>query len=182
MLLDLQGSRSGTAILCEDLIRRLIDRVGRSAPATIASRLAQWFADTRSRATERLAARYRRRSPCPVCERVGEAEQRYLESMLTGAGEPEFRLAYARSDGLCAPHAMRAVELVHGRAGLWPLLQLTLATWSRTRQDLTAFIAKHDYRNTSPFTEAEAASCRRALELLSGGPGLFGNDLRDRRG
>ncbi len=35
-------------------------------------------------------------------------------SNLTWVDDPEFRLAYARSGGLCVPHAMRAVELVRG--------------------------------------------------------------------
>jgi len=181
MLLEIQGSRAGTAILYEDLLRRLIDHVGRAMPTRTAKRLAVWFTDTRARATRRLTTLYRRRSPCPVCEHAGEAEQRYLKTMLTSVDDPEFRLAYARSDGLCAPHAMRAVELMWGRPELRPLLHLTLVKWSRIRQDLASFIAKHDHRNTRPFTEAEAASCRRALELLSGAPGLFGNDLRHRR-
>jgi hypothetical protein len=180
MLLELPGSRAGTAILSEDLLRLLIERVGRAAATTLVGRLATWLTHARGRTAKRLAALYRRRPPCPVCERAGEAEQRYMEALLGRLDDPEFRLAYARSDGLCAPHAMRAVELVGGGRELKPLLELTLVRWSRMRQDVAGFIAKHDHRNTRPFTEAETESCRRALELLSGAPGLFGTDLPHR--
>ncbi|MGH7334766.1 MAG: DUF6062 family protein [Candidatus Rokuibacteriota bacterium] len=180
MLLEVPASRAGTAILYEDLLRKLIERVGRATPPTMTKRFAPWLTHARARTAQRLAAGYRRRPRCPVCERAGEAEQRYLEAILTRVDDPEFRLAYARSGGLCAPHAMRAVELAGDRGEVKPLLQLTLVRWSRIRQELASFIAKHDHRNTRPFTDGEAASCPRALELLSGAPGLFGNDLSHR--
>jgi hypothetical protein len=161
-------------------MQRIIDHVRQATRATQARRLSAWFADRRARAVERLTALYRRRPRCPVCARAREAEHRYLETALIRADEPEFRLAYARSDGLCAPHVMRAIELAPRSPGLFPLLQSTLRAWSAIRGDLASFVAKHDHRNTSPFTEAEVAACRRALEALSGAPGLFGNELRDR--
>jgi Family of unknown function (DUF6062) len=180
MLLELPGSRASTAILSEDLLRLLIERVGRAAATTLVGRLATRLTHARARTAQRLAALYRRRPPCPVCERAGEAEQRYIEALLDHLDDPEFRLAYARSGGLCAPHAMRAVEVIGGHREIKPLLDLTLVRWSRMRQDVAGFIAKHDHRNTHPFTEAETESCRRALELLSGAPGLFGTDLPHR--
>ncbi len=180
MLLDLPGSRAGTAILAEDLLRTLIDRISRAVATTLVRRLATWLVQARVRTAQRLTALYRRRPPCPVCERAGEAEQRYIEALLGRLDDPEFRLAYARSGGLCVPHAMRAVELVGGHREMKPLLDLTLVRWSSMRQDVAGFIAKHDHRNTHPFTEAERESCRRALELLSGAPGLFGTDLPHR--
>ncbi len=180
MLLDLPGSRAGTAILAEDLLRSLIERISRAVATTLVGRLATWLVQARVRTAQRLTALYRRRPPCPVCERAGEAEQRYIEALLGRLDDPEFRLAYARSGGLCVPHAMRAVELVGGHREIKPLLDLTLVRWSSMRQDVAGFIAKHDHRNTHPFTEAERESCRRALELLSGAPGLFGTDLPHR--
>ena len=177
MLLDLPGSRPGTAILAEDLLRTSIDRISRALATTRVGRLATWLVQARVRTAQRLTALYRRRPPCPVCERAGEAEQRYIEALLDRLDDPEFRLAYARSGGLCVPHAMRAVELVGGHREIKPFLDLTLVRWSSMRQDVAGFIAKHDHRNTHPFTEAERESCRRALELLSGAPGLFGTDL-----
>lgn len=177
MLHELPGARVGTAIVSEDLLRRLIEQVGRAAPTTGGRRFARWLMRARARGAQRLATLYRRRPRCPVCERAGEAEQRYLQAMLTRVDHPEFRRAYAGSDGLCAPHVLRAVELVRGRGELIHLLQLTLVKWARARGELAAFIAKHDHRNARPFTDAETASCRRVLELLSGAPAIFGNDL-----
>jgi hypothetical protein len=139
-----------------------------------------WLMRARARGAQRLTTLYRRRSLCLVCERAGEAEHRYLQAMLTRVDDPEFRLAYAASDGLCVPHVLRAAELVRGRGALIQLLQLTVVKWARARGELASFIAKHDHRNTRPFTDAETASCRRVLELLSGAPAIFGNDLPHR--
>lgn len=181
MLLEIGGARSGVAILCEDLVRRLVGRAETAARRGLASRLRTWFARGRPAAGERLAALYRRRARCPVCEAGAAAEAQHLRAMLARADQPDFRSAYARSDGLCAPHVMRAVELARRHPGLPPLLDLTRRRWAAIGEDLASFIAKHDYRDARPFSEAEADACRRALGLLGGGPGLFGNHLRDWR-
>jgi hypothetical protein len=178
MLLEIRGARAGVAILCEDLVGRLIGVARTTERTGLGRRLRAGFARRRPRVRERMVARYRRRAPCPVCEHGVDAEGHYLAALLARAGESEFRRAYGGSDGLCAPHLMAAVELAHGHPGLTPLLDLTLQRWSAIRGDLVSFIARHDYRDARPFSEAEADACRRAIELLSGAPGLFGNHLR----
>jgi hypothetical protein len=57
------------------------------------------------------------------------------------------------------------------------LLEETLAKWRRVHEDLVSFEAKHDYRNTTAYTDTDATSYRRAFELMAGAPRLFGNDL-----
>lgn len=108
---------------------------------------------------------------------TADAEHAYIETIGRLIGEPEFKQAYASSDGLCAPHAVRAVEIVRDGAELRELLDRTLQKWTRVRDDLESFIRKHDYRNTEPYTEADGTSYERAFELLSGAKGVFGNDL-----
>jgi hypothetical protein len=170
MLLEIQGSRSGAAIIYEDLLARLVESVGRDAGASPRAR--SWLLTSRGK-----SGRGRPRPACPVCEDARAAERRYLEGMLDGGDDADMQLAYARSDGLCGPHMLRASALGAGRPGASWLAARTLAKWSRLREDLTRFVAKHDYRNREPFTPDEAAACERALEVLSGGRGLFGNDL-----
>jgi hypothetical protein len=178
MLLDIENSYSGAAIIYEDLVRLVTDRVrrltGRSRRGRFAS-LLPWL-DGRSRRPPAVYL-YRRRELCPVCQSTAQAEARYAETMIRFIREAELQLAYARSDGLCVPHALQAIELADATTRVSELLEPTLQKWARLREDLESFVRKHDYRNAEPFTEADAASYRRAFEMLTGAEGVFGNDL-----
>ena len=77
------------------------------------------------------------------------------------------------------PHVLGALDLAAGGAAGRRLLARTLPRWAELRRDLAGFVAKHDYRNRAPFTEAEAGAHLRAIEALHGRAGLFGNDLRE---
>lgn len=179
MLLEIENAPSGAAIIYEDLIRAVIDRLrrlaSRSRRAPFVS-LLPWL-EPRSAPGRAPSNLYRRRELCPVCESTAAAEQGYLQTLARCIREPDVRLAYAGSDGLCAPHAVGAVELVREGVELRDLLELTLEKWARVRDDLESFIREHDYRNTQPYTDADATSYTRAFELLAGARGVFGNDL-----
>jgi Family of unknown function (DUF6062) len=175
MLLEIQGSRSGAAIIYEDLLGRLVERVRRDAEAP--ARRGSWLTAYGRRAKR---GRARLRETCPACEEAAGAERRYLETLLAGDGDAELQLAYARSQGLCGAHLLRAIELAAGRPGTAWLVARTIAKWARLRDDLARFVSKHDYRNQEPFTATEAEACERAFEILSGAPGVFGNDLHRR--
>jgi hypothetical protein len=100
------------------------------------------------------------RPGCPVCD-----------------DHPQFHYAYDRSQGLCVPHALQALDLGAGTEEARQLVKRTLPKWAELRRDLQGFIGKHDYRMRQPFTEAEGIAYLRALEVLVGVPGLFANDL-----
>jgi hypothetical protein len=85
-------------------------------------------------------------------------------------------IAYGRSQGLCVPHAIRALELGAGSPRADQLIARTLSKWAELPRDLSGFVAKHDYRNIEPFTEAEGTAYLRAFEALVGASGVFGND------
>ena len=102
---------------------------------------------------------------------------RYLQTLRRFTDDGKLAGAYEKSGGLCAPHLVRVIECGAGHAGLGRLLDRTLALWETTREALQRFVEKHDYRNTRPFTEAEAESCLRAFEVLAGRRGVHGNDL-----
>jgi hypothetical protein len=172
MLLEIQGSRSGAAIIYEDLLGRLVERVQGEAAAP--ARRRSWLAAYRRWVGR---GRIRLREICWACQDAAGAERRYLEAMLAGDGDAELQLAYARSDGLCGPHLVHGVTLAGGSPRSAWLVDRTMAKWARLRDTLAGFVSKHDYRNREPFTAAEAAACERAFEVISGAPGLFGNDL-----
>jgi len=174
MLLDADDHAVGVAILHEDLLRVCRNRVERlhdRRPSALA-RLVGWF---RSPGRPRLVDRYHARAHCPVCVRLGLAEDRYIDAIVQAASDSQFRRAYDRSDGLCLPHVVKAVERRAGAPGLRDVLNHTLRSWDSVRGDLQRFLSKNEYRNTEPISDAETRAGRRALEILAGRPGLFGH-------
>jgi hypothetical protein len=179
MLREVADPAFGSAIIHEDLLRVLSQRVQRQWSERPES--PGWLGRLR-----RLLGRERRpvlvelrdrRPMCSACQEAKEAEKRYLDAALRYADDPQFDRAYARSEGLCVPHVVRALEL--GSTGLAePLLTRTVQKWEALRKDLRGFIEKHDYRNTVAFTEAEGLSYLRAFEAVAGAPGVFGNEIR----
>jgi hypothetical protein len=171
MLADVAGSTFGTAIIYEDLMTRLLRRIGEPKHG---SRPTRWLAGLRSRRRQAtLAELWKRRAACPGCVDAAATEARYLDTLLTFAADDALRAAYALSDGLCLPHLVQALERGGERADA--LVTPTRQAWARTSRDLAAFVEKHDHRNRRPYTEAEAAACARALETLAGAPGVFGH-------
>jgi hypothetical protein len=171
MLADVAGSTFGAAIIYEDLVGRLLRRTGelRHRP-----RPAGWLGSLRRRRPRAtLVDLWKRRTACPACVDAAGTETRYLDTVLTFVDDEALRSAYAFSDGLCAPHLVQAVE--RGTESADALVTRTRQAWARIGRDLSAFVGKHDHRNRQPFTEAEAAACARALEMLAGAPGVFGN-------
>jgi hypothetical protein len=169
MLPEVVGSAFGAAIICEDLVRRVLRRTQTSRRG---SRPRGWLAALRRRRPALLEL-WARRTPCPACADAGATEARYLDTMVTFIDDDALREAYALSDGLCLPHLILAVERASENADR--LVARTRATWVRIGRDLAAFVRKHDHRNREPYTEAEAAACARAFEMLAGAPGVFGN-------
>lgn len=172
MLADVAGSTFGTAIVYEDLVSRLLRRTAELRPQP--ARPAGWLRNLRRRRPRMtLVDLWRRRTACPGCADAATTETRYLDTLLAFVDDDALRAAYALSDGLCAPHLVQAVERDH--ANVDALVTRTRQAWARLGRDLAAFVGKHDHRNRQPFTEAEAAACARALEMLAGARGVFGS-------
>jgi hypothetical protein len=181
MLPEAPAPGLGSAILCEDLLRVLVRRFEGRASRLVRSGLGglgwpRWLGGRPRRSL--LAALHRRRAICSACGHMARAEQRYVGMTLQYVDDPQFDRAYRRSHGLCVPHTLQALEIGAGSAGAEQLVARTLPRWAELRRDLEQLVSKHDCRNTVPFTEAEGAACVRALEVLTGAPGVFGNDVR----
>jgi hypothetical protein len=170
----------GSAIIHEDLLRGAIRRFERLAGRAAAGRrfVGRFRALVRRPRLPLLVELYHRRPPCPACGRSADSEARYIDAALQWVDDPQFDRAYGESEGLCLPHALRALEVDRGRGAATLLLARTLPMWRALRKDLEAFVSKHDYRNREPFTEAEATAYARAFEALTGAPGLFPSDRR----
>jgi Family of unknown function (DUF6062) len=184
-LTTLGTAATGTAIVYEDLLRVAAQHVGGlhdRRPARV-GRFLRWLNPfKRGRppaAPPRLVDRYRARARCPICLAGQDAELRYLDAILDFIDDPEFAAAYARSSGLCVPHAVRMVDRRPGTAGLPRLLDATIGKWTVLRGHLAEFVRKHEYRSTEPISDSERAAWALALEMVAGARGAFGHDRDD---
>ena len=115
---------------------------------------------------------------CPVCVELVAAEACHLDELVDGLAAPDFRRAYASSEGLCLPHLALALERGGRSAGAAQLVDLTREKLRALAQDLKQFVDKHDHRVVRPrFTDGEAGAWRRALTLMSGRLELFGPEM-----
>jgi hypothetical protein len=181
LLREVSTPAFGSAIMYDDFLRTAIERFEKQATRIVKSRRGPlgWLGRPGGRAGRSvLVDLYRRRALCPGCRAISESEERYVELAIKFVDDPEFDRAYGRSQGLCVPHAVRVLHLGAGTAEGRQLVTRTLAKWAELRRDLQGFVEKHDYRKRRPFTEAESTAYLRALEMVAGAPGLFGNDLR----
>jgi hypothetical protein len=182
MLLEIENPLFGSAILYEDLVRILVERVRRLADRSRVRRFGSWLERFRGRGRlPTIVELYRRRRICPICVGAAETTDRYLTTVVSFVSEPDCQVAYRDSDGLCAPHTLRALELHPESPIARELLERTLVKWTKLREHIDRFVRKHDYRNREAFTEAETASYMRAFEMMAGAKGLFGNDLQAAR-
>jgi len=178
MLREISDSAFGSAIIYEDMLRVVIRRFERRGRGRDPESPSRW------RRFRRLFRRSRRpllvelhggRPMCPACRERIAAEQRYVHVALSFVNDFQFEHAYRRSDGLCVPHALQAVEM--GPADpAEVLLTRTLPKWAASRRNLTTFVEKHDHRNTLAFTDVDRTSSVRAFEALAGAAGVFGSD------
>jgi hypothetical protein len=173
-LVDGAGAATGAAILFADLLRVCHQRVAHLRGDT---RGDSWWSRFRTGRRSRFVIDYRSRPRCPVCAALGIAEKSYLDAVVDFADDPQFASAYERSTGLCVPHLMAMVERRGAATGVETIVRATLLKWQRLREDLEHFVEKHEYRNTEPITEPEAASWRLANEILTGRRCLFGNHM-----
>lgn len=180
LLKKVQDSGFGTSILYADFLKSVLEEAQYlEKPWSPLS----WFRQLSNRLCGKpymhpFLKVYRTKTPCPLCVSASDAEQRYLHTILEFAEDPQFAQAYEKSDGLCLPHLVMALEIGHNCAGLKGVVNPTLKHWKRLHGNLKSFRDKHDWRNTLPFTPEESRSPHVALDTLTGMEGLFGNEIR----
>lgn len=183
MMQSIGTNVTGVAILQEDLLGVVTRQAAQLRPRHrgLLRRSLAWLHDAaggvRRLRERKIVGTYAARSSCPVCDSGRDAEDRYSDAIADFIQDAQFLRAYANSSGLCVPHLMRIVALRADTAALSRLEHETVTKWEKVRRDLESFVRKHEYRNIEPISEAEAAAVTRAMEVLAGGPGVFGNDL-----
>ena len=139
------NGRLAAAIVYRDVLVNAARRIaeGRSARAQRNGR-SPWLAAVVGGLSGRRPSDRAGRGGCPACRIGAEAEARYLRGIRGGLAEPANRERYLAGDGLCLPHAERALERDDPVAGfLGEAVEEGLAGLIAR---LDAYIRKHDYR------------------------------------
>ncbi len=173
----------GIGIIAEDLLGRAIGRLRRLLIRIRRGKLTDgWLSRLVGRGPRiPLLKSWQRRTVCPGCQMGRDDESSYLRIVLDFMADLQFDRAFEKSTGLCVPHMLRLLELGARHPNLETVVERAQTKWQRLQAELKNFVAKHGYRAAEPFTEAEARSWALVIELLSGAPGIFGNELHSGR-
>lgn len=157
---ELNASAFAIALLYEGLVRTLLKDMGDPDPNGGRRQVSQ--------AGNALAAQ----APCPACEHQATVEEHLLRNLLEHIGQAPFAERFDRSAGLCLPHLRQMLDTNTGVGAKARVLAGQQAIWSGLQADLNEFVRKHDYRYGTDAMGDEGTSPRRAVESISGMPGI----------
>lgn len=183
------GDGLGTAILLEDLTRRILieletalDDMKRKAARPFPSTGRRWWRYLRQWWRQLLARSARPSASdmppglwpggrCRVCELSANSEATYLEWLVRGCAHAEFQEWVHASDGLCLAHLRRALALAgpeRAQAASF-LVRTTYEKLTRLDGELQEYIRKHawEFRH-EPKLPSEQSAWIRATAFFAG--------------
>ena len=160
-LTRIHGHSLGIAITYHDVVNALLDAM-ESIPAGRSAR---------QRAQE-LLKRLRPAAECPACAHRRTMEDLALGALLRHVEDEGLTAALVRSDGLCLPHFLRALELVRDNNALARLVDLQRRTMGELHADLAEFMRKSDHRFRDEGFGKEGDSWLRAVGIVCGREGV----------
>ncbi|MCD6253482.1 MAG: hypothetical protein J7J80_03665 [Thermotogae bacterium] len=112
----------------------------------------------------------KRSHECYFCRLEREANKRHISIFARMMTDHSERKIFERSESiLCLPHTVELANSLFGTPHFEEILRIQKEKLHTLSSFLKSFIAKHDYRNTIPFTQEEASAWKKALEIISGG-------------
>jgi hypothetical protein len=162
----------GFAIFASDLLRKMVYLGGAMTENRRRNWISAWFKRKRRTLLSLIKARV-----CPACEHVKQFETYRLKDLLDAIGDQAFLDTYQESRGICLPHFLLLEETYASHANFTLLYTMQLAKVATLRNMLEEFIRKQDFRFSGQITPEEAKAWKVALDLLTGSPGLFANEM-----
>lgn len=163
----------GFAIFASDLLRKF-DYLGRAITEERSRgwKWKSWFGRNRRRLIALL-----KEKPCPACEHVKQFESYHFNDFIDAIGDKDFFAAYQGSRGICLPHFLILEETYSSHANFALLFEAQLAKGTELRNTLEEFIRKQDFRFSDQITSEESKAWKSALDILTGSPGIFTNEM-----
>lgn len=156
------GDPLAHAIIYRDLINDALKMLSGSLMGHVKLAGRSFLRGTKS--LEILAGSLKQKTQCPVCRRARETEVRYLSSLLNYLrGDKGMREAYEKSDGLCFPHFIEALENSDTVVAEY-LIAKERALLQGLAEDLERLRQKFDYRFSGKPWAGEEDSWIRAVK------------------
>ena len=166
----------GTGIIYEDLTERVLNEFSRylgpvkrnflekNKQQNLLGRLRK-----KKKPAEALAGRVSKKKECHICKSLKQSEDAYIEWLVSGLENKEFRDAYLNSDGLCLPHLRQALKITKDKLPAYLLVEKAQKYLKTLDKNLKEYIRKHawDFR-LEPKYAAEQASWVRAVAFFAG--------------
>jgi len=105
---------------------------------------------------------------CAICTGRSHLEIAYLKNLLYNIADYAFAEKYAGSDGLCAIHILKTLQLLGYDRNKKELAMVEITRLEKLSIELQQFLRKHDYRFSDEGFGKEADSWVRALRKISG--------------
>jgi hypothetical protein len=179
---DIPTAAFGVAIIAQDLLEEERARLADLQPRLRWPRPGKLF---RAQLARQSLLKYLRgwleRHPCSACQAVAEHERHALETLVNFIHEEQFARHFEASFGVCLPHLVKTAAGHASHPDLRILIELQRGKHAQLVADLQELCRKHDYRYSHQAWSLESDAWLRAIEVLAGKPGVFGNDLQWRQ-
>lgn len=120
---------------------------------------------------EALANSLESAAPCAACEKLHDAEHRYLTILRDHPADKRLLTAYRNSPGLCLPHFRSLLRLAPAPEHLTLLMTTQKHIWTRLKSELETFLQKDGTQTAD--TGSEGDSRFRAMQALVGEKGVL---------
>ena len=174
MLTSKPGRALGVALIYRDIIRavsEIADRGRCRGKPSLMGGLSRKLLG-KGRGGEPTASSLVGKQQCPACVIGQEAERNQVELLLAHLQDERLYDAYAKGEGLCLPHFVRALEAVEDEETLRLLVEPQLARYRLMLCDLDEFIRKRDHRFRHETYGEEGDVWLRVLNAVIGGAGM----------
>lgn len=111
---------------------------------------------------------------CLACDLMTRSESDYLDVFAQSMGEARFTAGYAESSGLCLGHLRLLLRRPMNAAGLRHVLEIQRGLWTRLKAELALFEDRSGNDRRHEVMGDEADSWLRAIGVLGGEDGVFG--------
>lgn len=162
------GDPFGSAIIYDDLMQLVVDRIERTA---ISEKGIKEFSAEILKIDNK--SYHRKKAICPVCKSRTEAEARYVSTFIESFNEPEFLSCYKSSFGLCLPHLRKVINSCRQKKIIREVLNIELAKMKELINELKEIQRKHDYRFSHEGFGKEGDAWIRAVEKMVGKEGIL---------
>jgi hypothetical protein len=173
----MSSAQSGLAVIYRGILEGVLERLKVERVSADAGQQKNGFAGL-FRNGSGLPPLLKRASECCICFHTENTEDHYLLDLIIWFDEEELRASFDRSVGICLPHLDMVIARYPSHENLPAPIEAQRIKCEELEAHLNEYIRKLDYRFAQEAPGIEKDSWLRAVELLAGKAGVFGDQMR----